>query len=263
MMLIVALRKLTDKQKQNIKEHYKTIVFDKRLHLRKSIHKLQCEVLVVELDLSRVFSISKNIVLKWLKSQDISDIVTSFIYESTKYKKLFDKNVNYFVRSFPELYQKNIEQEVKDKELADDNVKSKFAPPTVEELNAEEEEEEEEDALDLKTETETEIDTSALPLQLKIEILEKRIDALEKLFGAPLERPKLERQDGSTQEPESLLHAETFKQPEYTLEEQNDKIVISYDGAEVQSYEYKNKIQKRKLMKKAQTYFNYLIKTSR
>jgi hypothetical protein len=129
MMLIVALRKLTDKQKQNIKEHYKTIIFDKRLHLRKSIDKLQCEVLVVELDLSRVFSISKNIVLKWLKSQDITDIVTSFIYESTKYKKLFDKNVNYFVRSFPELFQKNIEQEVKDKELADDNVKSKFVPP--------------------------------------------------------------------------------------------------------------------------------------
>jgi hypothetical protein len=262
MMLIVALRKLTDKQKQNIKEHYKTIIFDKRLHLRKSIDKLQCEVLIVELDLSRVFSISKNIVLKWLKSQDISDIVTSFIYESTKYKKLFDKNVNYFVRSFPELFKKNIEESVKDKELADDNVKSKYVPPTEEELEAElrsSTKEEEEDALDLKTE----IDTSALPLELKIQILEKRIDALEKLFGAPLERPKLERQDGSTQEPEILLHAETFKQPEYVLEEQNDKIVISYDGTEVQSYEYKNKIQKRKLMKKAQTYFNYLIKTPR
>ena len=253
MMLIVALRKLTDKQKQNIKEHYKTIVFDKRLHLRKSIGKLQCEVLIVELDLSRVFSISKNIVLKWLKSQDITDIVTSFIYESTKYKKLFDKHVNYFVRSFPELFQKNIEESVKDKELADDNVKSKFAHPTAEEAE-EAEEEETEEALDLKTETE--IDTTGLALEVKIEILEKRIDALEALFGAPLERPKLERQDANTQEPE--FHSSTETLPEYVLEEQNDKIVISYDGAEVQSYEYKNKIQKRKLMKKAQTYFNYL-----
>lgn len=242
MMLIVALRKLTDKQKNNIKSHYKTIVFDKRLHLRKSINQLQCEVLIVELDLSRVFSISKNIVLKWLKSQDITDIVTSFIYESTKYKKLFDKNVNYFVRSFPELFQKNIEETVRDKQIADDTVKSKYVPPTAEELEAE--------CLELKTEEEeTQLNTDGLTVDMKIQILEKRIEALEKLFGTPLERPKLQRQTGVGKENIS---------PEYTMEEQGDKIIISYNGAEVQSYPYKNKIQKRKLMKKAQTYFNYL-----
>jgi len=235
-MLIVALRKLTDKQKQNIKQHYKTIVFDKRLHLRKSIDQLQCEVLIVEIDLSRVFSISKNIVLKWLKSQDITDIVTSFIYESTKYKKLFEKNVNYFVRSFPELFQKNIEETVKDKELADNNVKSKFEPPTQEEV----------EALELKTECllgtrntqeeeETPLKIDDLTVELKIEILKKRIEALEALLGVPLEKPKLKRQD-----------AESVKQPEYTMEEQKDKIVISCDGVEIQSYPFKNKIQKRK-----------------
>ena len=256
MMLIVALRKLTDKQKQNIKEHYKTIVFDKRLHLRKSIGKLNCEILIVELDLSRVFRISKNIVLKWLKSQDITDIVTSFIYESTKYKKLFDANVNFFVRAFPELFQRNIEETLHDKQLKDDNVKSKYVQPTAEELKAEEEE------LELE---ELEIDTTGLTVEVKLEILEKRIDALEKLFDIPLDRPALERQTGYSQPVEVPVEepVKEKKQPEHTMVERSNSIVICTDGVEIQTYEYKNKIQKRKLMKKAQTYFNYLIKTPR
>jgi len=241
MMLIVALRKLTDKQKNNIKQHYKTIVFDKRLHLRKSIHKLQCEVLIVEIDLSRVFRISKNIVLKWLKSQNITDILTSFIYESTKYKKLFDKNVNYFVRSFPELFQKNIEETVRDKQITDDNVRSKYEPPT------EEEEEEEE---------EQEINTEGLTLEMKISILEKRIDALYKF----LEPPKLERQTVQNVEIE-ITETKQEKTPEYTMEEQPNKIVIKSNNVDIQSYPFKNKIEKRKVFKKAQKYFNYLIKT--
>jgi hypothetical protein len=234
-MLIVALRKLTDKQKNNIKQHYKTIVFDKRLHLRKSIHKLQCEVLIVEIDLSRVFRISKNIVLKWLKSQNISNILTSFIYESSKYKKLFDKNVNYFVRSFPELFQKNIEETVRDKQITDDNVKSKYEAPT------EEEEEEQEE--------EKEINTEGLTLEMKISILEKRLSALERL----LEPPKLERQTVQNVEIE-ITETKQEKTPEYTMEEQPNKIVIKSNNVDIQSYPFKNKIEKRKVFKKAERY---------
>ena len=239
-MLIVALRRLTDKQKENIKQHYKTIVFDKRLHLRKSIDKLKCEVLIVEIDLSRIFSISKNIVLKWLKSQNITDIVTSFIYESTKYKKLFDKNVNYYVRSFPELFQKNIEQSVKDKQKADDNVKSKYEKPT------------EEDLIEIE-----EINTEGLTIDERVEVLEKRLSVLEKL----LEPPKLERQTGGNVEVEIIETKTKEKKPEYAIVEEKDKIVIKSDNVDIQTYPFKNKIQRRKVFKKANRYFNYLIKT--
>jgi hypothetical protein len=241
-MLIVALRKLTDKQKNNLKQYYKTIVFDKRLHLRKNIKQLQCEVLIVEIDLSRVFRISKNIVLKWLKSQNITDILTSFIYESSKYKKLFDKNVNYFVRSFPELFQKNIEETVRDKQITDDNVKSKYEAPT------EEEEEEQEE--------EKEINTEGLTLEMKISILEKRLSALERL----LEPPKLERQTAQNVEIEIIETKPEEAKPEYTMEEQPNKIVIKSNNVDIQSYPFKNKIEKRKVFKKAQKYFNYLLR---
>lgn len=252
-MLIVALRKLTDAQKNNIKQHYKTIVFDKRLHIRKSIEKLVCEVLIVEIDLSRVFSISKNIVLKWLKSQDITNVVTSFIYESSKYKKLFDKHVNYFVRSFPELFRKNIEEEIKTKELTDDRIKSKFEPNNSSSREVKESEPSEETG----TETSTEVlsESSEGTVDNRIEIIEKRLKALEKLvisdslFDSPFRRRGEEQLTKSKEEK---------KKKQYTMEEKTDKIVICENGVEVQKYEFKSKIQKRKLMKTAQKYFDYL-----
>jgi len=138
------------------------------------------------------------------------------------------------------LFQKNIEQSVKDKQEADDNVKSKYEPPT-----AEEEEEEEEQ----------EINTEGLTLEMKISILEKRLSALERL----LEPPKLERQTAQNVEIENT-ETKQEKTPEYTMEEQPNKIVIKSDNVDIQTYPFKNKIEKRKVFKKAERYLNSLLR---
>jgi len=230
MMLIVALRKLTNKQKQNIKEHYKTLVFDRRLHLRKSIDKLLCEVLIVELDLSRVFSVSKNVVYKWLKEQNIIDITTAFIYESTKYKKLFDKHVNFFVRSFPELFKKNIEETIKDKELKDEKVKSKYEPHN-------------------DIDNDIDIDIATLPIEKRLEIIELRLQALEKLIADPINE-KYEKLVNVKSKIEYKLH-----------EEKNNFIIKSSDDVVVITYPFKNRIEKRKMSKKAQNFLNNLSRS--
>lgn len=227
MMLIVALRKLTSKQKQNIKEHYKTLVFDKRLHLRKSIDKLICEVLIVELDLSRVFSVSKNVVYKWLKEQNIIDITTAFIYESTKYKKLFDKHVNFFVRSFPELFKKNIEETIKDKELKDETVKSKYEAPT-------EEEEEQEVKI------------------TGLEHVQKQIDdVIERL-------KKLENKEDPCNTPVNKDHmSETKKEPikkVWTIKQSTKKYIVQCNDENIKEFFYRNGIEKRKAKHQAEKY---------
>lgn len=248
MMLIIALRKLTSKQKQNIKEHYKTIVFDKRLHLRKPIDMLKCEVLIVELDLSRVFSVSKNVVYKWLKEQNIIDITTAFIYESTKYKKLFDKHVNYFVRTFPELFKKNIEEEVKDKSLKDETVKSKYEPS--------------ENNDDILNELNNEVIN--LSTDARLEIIEKRLEALEKLIENPINKKYNEVSaslQGATESRRPLVKKEN--KLKYTIhEEKNNFIIKSSDDVVVISYPFKNKIEKRKMNKKAQNFLNNLTSNS-
>ena len=229
MILIVALRKLTSKQKQNIKDHYKTLIFDQRLHLRKPIEKLVSEVLIVELNVSRVFSISKNVVYKWLKEQNIMDITTAFIYESSKYKKLFDKHVNFFVRSFPDLFKKNIEESIKDKSLKDESVKSKYEPIT-EELD---------------------IDITTLPIEKRLEIIEARLDALEKLIVKPI--------DKKYDELVKKVELPTKKQIKYTIHETNSNFIIkSSDDVVVITYPFKNRIEKRKMNKKAQNFYNNL-----
>ena len=239
MMLIVALRKLTSKQKQNIKEHYKTLVFDRRLHLRKSIDKLICEVLIVELDLSRVFSVSKNVVYKWLKEQNIIDITTAFIYESTKYKKLFDKHVNFFVRSFPELFKKNIEEKIKDKELKDETVKSKYEPHN--------------DARhDNDNDNDIDIDIATLPIEKRLQIIEVRLEALEKLIADPINEKSTDDKLAKGEKKKSKI--------EYKLhEEKNNFIIKSSDDVVVITYPFKNRIEKRKMSKKAQNFLNNLL----
>jgi len=254
-MLIIALRKLTSKQKQNIKEHYKTIVFDKRLHLRKPIDMLKCEVLIVELDLSRVFSLSKNVIYKWIKEQDIVNITTAFIYESTKYKKLFDKHVNYFVRTFPELFKKNIEQEVKDKALKDETVKSKYEPHNDDILN-----ELNNEIINLSTDA-------------RLEIIESRLDALEKLVVTPINKKYNELYEKKAEMPTSASSQSSGsteaqralkKQLKYTIhEEKNNFIIKSSDDVVVITYPFKNKIEKRKMNKKAQNFLNNLTSNSK
>jgi len=129
-MLLISLRRLSNAQKNNLKQYYKVLIFDQRLHLRKTISQLVqgCDVLLIELNLSRVFSISRNIVYKWLKQQNIVDIATTFIYESSKYKNLFRDNINFFIRKLPMLFDRELEAVIDDQAYLDQETKSIYRP---------------------------------------------------------------------------------------------------------------------------------------
>jgi len=132
MIIVIALKKLDRNTKRAIKKHYSLLEF-KKSQIKKSIPQLgDADVLLFELDISMIFNIRNNIIYKYLKSQDLTSIKVVWVYESTKYKNLID-NVNVFLRKFPLLHHKNIDEALEIQEERERDIKSKFEPEPEEE----------------------------------------------------------------------------------------------------------------------------------
>jgi hypothetical protein len=127
MIIVICLKKLDRQTKRSIKQHYSLLEF-KKSQIKKSIPQLgTADVLLFELDISMIFNVKNNIIYKYLKSQDLTSIKVVWVYESSKYKNLID-NVNVFLRKFPLLYHKNIDEALEIQEEREKDIKTKFEP---------------------------------------------------------------------------------------------------------------------------------------
>jgi hypothetical protein len=264
-MLIVSLRRLGSAQKNNLKQFYKLLIFDPRLHLRKTISQLVkgADVVLVELDLSRVFSISRNIIYKWLKQQDIVSVATTFIYESSKYKSLFKENINivsvattfiyesskykslfkeninFFIRKLPLLFDRQLEVVIDDQAYLDLETKSVYHP---------EPEPEEEDSIAVSTGSGT---VNSGEIIKRIGVIEKQIDTL-------IERLKRIEGDPTTQSrAEPIVEKPVARQAKELKVKQGLKkftVIESVDGDDkiINEFPYRNAIEKRKAKKEAE-----------
>lgn len=231
-MLIISLRKLSNTQKNNLKKYYKTIVFDQRLHLRKNIKQLTsvCDVVIVELNLSRVFSITRNLVFKWLKEQQIVDIPTTFIYESSKYKGLFKDHINWFCRKLPLLFARELEKVIDDQAYLDQQTKSVYRHEPEPEEGDEPEEDEE-----------VEVKITGL------EHIQKQIDdVIERL-------KKLENKENPCNTPVEKVHKSETKKV-WTIKQDTKKYLIICNNEIIKEFSYKNGIEKRKAKHQAEKY---------
>jgi hypothetical protein len=240
-MLIISLRKLSNTQKNNLKKYYKTIVFDQRLHLRKNIKQLTSvsDVVIVELNLSRVFSITRNLIYLWLKEQNILDIPTAFIYESSKYKGLFKDHVNWFCRKLPLLFDRELEKVIDDQSYLDQETKSIYRPEPDE---PDEEVHEEEVKI------------------TGLEHIQKQIDdVIERL-------KKLENKEDPCNTPVNKDHkSETKNEPEpepepvkkvYLIKQSTKKYIVLCNDEIIKEFSYKNGIEKRKAKHQAEKYLS-------
>ena len=129
MIIVICLKKLDRQTKKAIKQHYSLLEF-KKSQINKSIPELgTADVLLFELDISMIFNVKNNIIYKYLKSQDLTSIKVVWVYESSKYKNIID-NVNVFLRKFPLLKHKNIDDALTIQEEKELDIKSKFEPST-------------------------------------------------------------------------------------------------------------------------------------
>ena len=127
MIIVICLKKLDRETKRSIKQHYSLLEF-KKSQVNKSIPELgTADVLLFELDISMIFNVKNNPIYKYLKSQDLTSIKVVWVYESSKYKNLID-NVNVFLRKFPLLKHKNIDDALLIQEEKERDIKSKFEP---------------------------------------------------------------------------------------------------------------------------------------
>jgi len=127
MIVVICLKKLDRQTKRSIKQHYSLLEF-KKSQINKSIPELgTADVLLFELDISMIFNVKNNPIYKYLKSQDLTSIKVVWVYESSKYKNLID-NVNVFLRKFPLLKHKNIDDAISIQEEKELDIKSKFEP---------------------------------------------------------------------------------------------------------------------------------------
>lgn len=101
MIIIVTASAIAHNILEKIKESYSVIEFDKRFHLNKNIKQLgKAEVLIVNLDLSSLWSNKNNLALKWLLKNDLDKFTVAWVYKRSKYKKLFNK-YRYEMRNMP------------------------------------------------------------------------------------------------------------------------------------------------------------------
>jgi len=132
MIIVICLKKLDRQTKRSIKQHYSLLEF-KKSQIKKSIPQLgTADVLLFELDISMIFNVKNNIIYKYLKSQDLTSIKVIWVYESSKYKSLIS-NVNIFLRKFPLLYHKNIDEALAIQQEKERDIKTKFEPMPVDE----------------------------------------------------------------------------------------------------------------------------------
>ena len=127
MIIVIALKKLDRNTKRSIKSFYSMLEF-KKSQIKKSIPELgDADVLLFELDISMIFNVRNNIIYKYLKSQDLTSIKVVWVYENTRYKNLIN-DVNVFLRKFPLLQHKNIDEALEIQEERERDIKSKFEP---------------------------------------------------------------------------------------------------------------------------------------
>ena len=244
-MLIISLRKLNNTQKNNLKKYYKTIVFDQRLHLRKNIKQLTSvsDVVIVELNLSRVFSVTRNLIYKWLKEQNIVDIPTTFIYESSKYKGLFKDHINWFCRKLPLLFAPELEKVIDDQSYLDQETKSVYKPEPEEEEHKEEE---------VKI-------TGLEHIQKQIDDVIERLKKLENKED-PCNTPvNKDRKSETKNEPVSAsLQGATKTQRSlkkvWTIKQSTKKYIVLCNDEIIKEFVYKNGIEKRKAKHQAEKY---------
>jgi len=246
-MLIISLRKLSNTQKNNLKKYYKTIVFDQRLHLRKNIKQLTSvsDVVIVELNLSRVFSITRNLIYLWLKEQNILDIPTAFIYESSKYKGLFKDHVNWFCRKLPLLFDRELEKVIDDQSYLDQETKSIYRPEP-------DEPDEEVHEKEVKI-------TGLEHIQKQIDDVIERLKKLENKED-PCNTPvNKDRKSETKNEPVSAsLQGATKTQRSlkkvWTIKQSTKKYIVLCNDEIIKEFVYKNGIEKRKAKHQAEKY---------
>ena len=245
-MLIISLRKISNTQKNNLKQFYKLIVFDPRLHLRKTISQLVkgCDIVLIELDLSRVFSIGRNIIYKYLKQQNIVDIATTFVYESSKYRGLFKDHINFFIRKLPLLFDRELETIIDDQAYLDQETKSVYKPDPL--LVSEESEKEGEE--EVSTTASTDTDSKESEIIKRIVDIEKQIDVLiERLKTVEgVAHPSAEPEPT---EPEPISGEPVVKQ--LKVKQGSKKLILLSDDKVVKEYPYRNAIEKRRAKKEA------------
>lgn len=248
-MLIISLRKLNNTQKNNLKKYYKTIVFDQRLHLRKNIKQLisVSDVVIVELNLSRVFSITRNLIYLWLKEQNIINIPTTFIYESSKYKGLFKDHINWFCRKLPILFSRSLEKVIDDQSYLDQETKSIYRP--------EPDEQEEEQSPSLKRGV-----TEPKALEEEQEVKITGLEHIQKQLDDVIERLKMLENKTPCNTP-----AELEKEPEpepvkkvWTIKQGTKKYLIICNDEIIKEFPYKNGIEKRKAKHQAEKYLTQI-----
>ena len=256
-MLIISLRKISNTQKNNLKQFYKLIVFDPRLHLRKTISQLVkgCDIVLIELDLSRVFSIGRNIIYKYLKQQNIVDIATTFVYESSKYRGLFKDHINFFIRKLPLLFDRELETVIDDQAYLDQDTKSVYKPDPL--LVSEESEKEGEE--EVSTTASTDTDSKESEIIKRIVDIEKQIDVL-------IER--LKTVEGVAQpnaEPRPISgESEPVVEPvvkRLKVKQGSKKLILLSDDKVVKEYPYRNAIEKRRAKKEAGKHLLQLSKS--
>lgn len=242
MILIVNLKKFSSSQKRNIKRFYSCLEFNYRQHKEKKLTDIgTADVVLFQLDLSVFFSISNNKLFKYLQEQDLTSFKIVFVYERTKYKQVFNKSVKWFVRKFPLLTSKNIEEALditadhdqETKSRAESLTSEQFAQILIEPLEPDVEEKEHKIPPDLDEKIK------------EVEILLDYMRGLRDGAKAPtphamsgLERPKLIRQKAKPLEKKKV-----HTQPK--------KFIVKRGDITVKEFPFSNAISRRKARKAA------------
>jgi hypothetical protein len=242
MILIVNLKKFSSSQKRNIKRFYSCLEFNYRQHSERKLTEIgTADVILFQLDLSVFFSISNNKIFKYLQEQDLSNFKIVFVYERTKYKQVFNKGVKWFVRHFPLLTSRNIEEALDITADHDQETKSRAESLTPEQFR---------DILVEPLEPDVPEPEQKIPEDLdeKIKEMETLLDFMRGLregAKAPtplamsgLEKPKLKRQSAKPLEPKKV-HTEP------------KKFVVKRGNMVLREFPFSSALSRRKARKEA------------
>ena len=220
MIILISLKKLSRADKRAIKQHYSLLEFNKQ-HLNKKYNELGvADVLLFQLDIGVLGNFKNNVVYKYLKSQDLTNIKVIYIYDRTKYRNIID-NVNYHIRHFPKFIGRTLLEKCEEQAVADAKYKSRYEPKAV--SFEDEVEEHKQDTLEqTKRLVEIEAKINDLIIEYK-KILNYKQDDVE----------------------EDVAKVERFN----IRLEKNHIIVESDLKGIIEKKEYKNSIERRRIMK--------------
>lgn len=107
-ILLITTKKLPSHQLVELGKHYSVLNVDKQ-HLNKGLHQLgNSEVIILNLNLGLLHRPSNSAELKWISSQDTSDMKVVYIYSKLKYQKLYAK-ANVYLKSLPLIVGKTLD----------------------------------------------------------------------------------------------------------------------------------------------------------